>query len=135
MYNYYQDLNFKSSKNVWGYFSVSSTGGIHEFADSQFGHCFSWGETRYKISGLKTHFTILTICKMITNKASLSFGRTSAGILWCFWGMFHTIETTTMDHLISELALKYMNQKNIWYQNFVKSCISIREITSAHKAI
>jgi len=41
-----QDLNFKSSKNVWGYFSVSSSGGLHEYADSQFGHCFSWGETR-----------------------------------------------------------------------------------------
>lgn len=41
-----QDLNFKSNKNVWGYFSVSSSGGLHEFADSQFGHCFSWGETR-----------------------------------------------------------------------------------------
>ena len=41
-----QDLNFKSSKNVWGYFSVASNGRLHEFADSQFGHCFSWGETR-----------------------------------------------------------------------------------------
>ena len=30
-----QDLNFKSSKNVWGYFSVSSSGGLHEYADSQ----------------------------------------------------------------------------------------------------
>ena len=41
-----QDLNFKSSKNVWGYFSVSRSGGLHEYADSQFGHCFSWGENR-----------------------------------------------------------------------------------------
>merc|ERR550539_82578 len=41
-----QDLNFKSNKNVWGYFSVSASGGLHEFADSQFGHCFSWGEDR-----------------------------------------------------------------------------------------
>ena len=32
--------------NVWGYFSVAATGGLHEFADSQFGHCFSWGENR-----------------------------------------------------------------------------------------
>ena len=31
---------------MWGYFSVAATGGLHEFADSQFGHCFSWGETR-----------------------------------------------------------------------------------------
>ncbi|KRF80078.1 acetyl-CoA carboxylase isoform X3 [Drosophila virilis] len=41
-----QELNFRSSKNVWGYFSVAASGGLHEFADSQFGHCFSWGENR-----------------------------------------------------------------------------------------
>ncbi|EEC03979.1 acetyl CoA carboxylase, putative, partial [Ixodes scapularis] len=39
-------LNFRSNKNVWGYFSVGASGGLHEFADSQFGHCFSWGEDR-----------------------------------------------------------------------------------------
>uniref|UniRef100_A0A4W4E308 acetyl-CoA carboxylase n=1 Tax=Electrophorus electricus TaxID=8005 RepID=A0A4W4E308_ELEEL len=41
-----QELNFRSSKNVWGYFSVGAAGGLHEFTDSQFGHCFSWGENR-----------------------------------------------------------------------------------------
>ena len=41
-----QELNFRSSKNVWGYFSVAATGGLHEFADSQFGHIFGWGESR-----------------------------------------------------------------------------------------
>ena len=41
-----QELNFRSSKNVWGYFSVYATGGLNEFADSQFGHCFSFGEDR-----------------------------------------------------------------------------------------
>jgi acetyl-CoA carboxylase / biotin carboxylase 1 len=30
------ELNFRSSSNVWGYFSVG-TGGIHSFSDSQFG--------------------------------------------------------------------------------------------------
>ena len=71
----------------------------------------------------------------IKDKASLSFGRTSAGIVCYFWGMFHTIETSTMEYLIWELALNYMNKKNIRYQILVKSCISIREITSAQKAI
>ena len=33
-------------KNVWGYFSVGAEGGLHEYADSQFGHCFAWGEDR-----------------------------------------------------------------------------------------
>ncbi|XP_077869541.1 acetyl-CoA carboxylase-like, partial [Saccoglossus kowalevskii] len=41
-----QELNFRSSRNVWGYFSVAASGGLHEYADSQFGHCFSWGEDR-----------------------------------------------------------------------------------------
>ncbi|XP_065833896.1 acetyl-CoA carboxylase-like isoform X2 [Oscarella lobularis] len=41
-----QDLTFRSSKNVWAYFSVGTSGGLHEFADSQFGHCFAWGEDR-----------------------------------------------------------------------------------------
>ncbi|KAI9281434.1 acetyl-CoA carboxylase [Umbelopsis sp. AD052] len=41
-----QELNFRSSTNVWGYFSVVSAGGLHEFADSQFGHIFAYGENR-----------------------------------------------------------------------------------------
>ena len=56
--------------------------------------CFVWGVGELKY-----------------DKASLSFGRTSAEIVWCFWGMFHTIETTNMEYLISELALNYINQK------------------------
>jgi acetyl-CoA carboxylase/biotin carboxylase 1 len=40
------DLNFRSSSNVWGYFSVASAGGIHSFSDSQFGHIFAYGENR-----------------------------------------------------------------------------------------
>lgn len=40
------ELTFRSMKNVWGYFSVGADGGLHEFADSQFGHCFAWGEDR-----------------------------------------------------------------------------------------
>ena len=52
---------------------------------------------------------ILMYIKKIPNKASLSFGRTSAGIVWCFWGMFHTIATTTMEYLIAELARNLMN--------------------------
>lgn len=40
------ELNFRSNSNVWGYFSVSSAGGLHEFADSQFGHIFAYGMER-----------------------------------------------------------------------------------------
>lgn len=40
------ELNFRSSSNVWGYFSVSSASSIHNFSDSQFGHIFAYGENR-----------------------------------------------------------------------------------------
>lgn len=41
-----QELNFRSTPNVWGYFSMDSSGAIHEFADSQFGHLFASGPDR-----------------------------------------------------------------------------------------
>lgn len=40
------DLNFRSSSNVWGYFSVGTASSIHSFSDSQFGHIFAYGENR-----------------------------------------------------------------------------------------
>jgi len=41
-----QELNFRSTPSVWGYFSMDSSGSIHEFADSQFGHLFANGADR-----------------------------------------------------------------------------------------
>lgn len=39
-------VKFQSTNKVWGYFCVGANGGIHEFADSQFGHLFAHGPTR-----------------------------------------------------------------------------------------
>ena len=39
-------ISFQSSPDVWGYFSVGANGGVHEFADSQFGHVFATGTNR-----------------------------------------------------------------------------------------
>jgi len=41
-----QELTFRSTAKVWGYFSVGAYGGLHEYADSQFGHIFSHGDDR-----------------------------------------------------------------------------------------
>jgi len=66
-----QELNFRSSKNVWGYFSVAASGGLHEFADSQFGHCFSWGEDREQareygmIVTYNYFFSVLLVCNLM----------------------------------------------------------------------
>lgn len=35
------ELHFRTSPDVWGYFSVKSGGGIHEFSDSQVGNPLS----------------------------------------------------------------------------------------------
>ncbi|GMH43409.1 hypothetical protein BSKO_11331 [Bryopsis sp. KO-2023] len=40
------ELLFRPTPEVWGYFSVKSGGGIHEFSDSQFGHLFAKGANR-----------------------------------------------------------------------------------------
>lgn len=40
------DLNFKSFPDTWGYFSIAPSGGLHEYADSQFGHIFAHGIDR-----------------------------------------------------------------------------------------
>ena len=39
-------IKFQSAGNVWGYFAYGPNGGIHEFADSQFGHVFAKGASR-----------------------------------------------------------------------------------------
>ena len=41
-----QELNFRSTPTVWGYFSMDSSGSIHEFANSQFGHLFASSPNR-----------------------------------------------------------------------------------------
>jgi len=39
-------IKFQSSVACWGYFSIGAKGGIHDYADSQFGHIFAHGANR-----------------------------------------------------------------------------------------
>ncbi|KAL4859471.1 Acetyl-CoA carboxylase 1 [Chlorella vulgaris] len=41
-----EEISFRSTPEVWGYFSVKGGGAIHEYSDSQFGHLFAKGESR-----------------------------------------------------------------------------------------
>ena len=59
---------------------------------------------------------ISNFCWCANSHTGVRKKKTLAGIMWCFWGMFHKIETTTMEYLIAELARNLMNQKNIWNQ-------------------
>eukprot|EP00200_Dunaliella_tertiolecta_P012627 CAMPEP_0202373002 /NCGR_PEP_ID=MMETSP1127-20130417/4091_1 /ASSEMBLY_ACC=CAM_ASM_000462 /TAXON_ID=3047 /ORGANISM="Dunaliella tertiolecta, Strain CCMP1320" /LENGTH=2753 /DNA_ID=CAMNT_0048969731 /DNA_START=204 /DNA_END=8465 /DNA_ORIENTATION=+ len=40
------EVHFRPTPEVWGYFSAKSGGGIHEYSDSQFGHLFARGPNR-----------------------------------------------------------------------------------------
>eukprot|EP00892_Ulva_mutabilis_P004884 jgi/Ulvmu1/2768/UM014_0226.1 len=40
------ELHFRSTPEVWGYFSVRPGSKVHAFSDSQFGHVFAKGENR-----------------------------------------------------------------------------------------
>jgi acetyl-CoA carboxylase / biotin carboxylase 1 len=41
-----QELHFRDTTDLWGYFSIRSQSGIHNFSDSQFGHIFAHGKDR-----------------------------------------------------------------------------------------
>lgn len=47
------ELSFRTSPDVWGYFSVKSGGGIHEFSDSQV-HKFSQEDDNHAGHTLKS---------------------------------------------------------------------------------
>ena len=46
---------FQSNQKVWGYFSVIADGGVHEYADSQFGHIFANAPTREEVRSAHPH--------------------------------------------------------------------------------
>lgn len=69
------EIHLRTNRNVWGYFSVDASGRVHEFADSQFGHIFSWGETREEArQGLTMALSDLTVRGEICNTSSYLLG-------------------------------------------------------------
>lgn len=53
---------------------MAAAGGLHEFADSQFGHCFSWGENREEaISLVVTNVFLLLSMTSYCYKALMHF--------------------------------------------------------------
>ena len=49
------ELHFRSLPGVNGSFSVGTSGGVHQFADSQFGHIFAFKPSRAEAITLLTH--------------------------------------------------------------------------------
>ena len=67
------EISFHPTPDVWGYFSVKPGGGVHEFADSQFGHLFARGDNRNEainnmviaLGDLKIRGEIMTIATYV----------------------------------------------------------------------
>lgn len=95
-------IKFQSTSNVWGYFSVGANGGIHEFADSQFGHLFAKGANREQarkalILALKEievrgeiRTTVEYLVQLLETKAFID----------------NTIDTAWLDGIIKEKSVK-----------------------------
>ena len=95
-------IKFQSTSDVWGYFSVGANGGIHEFADSQFGHLFAKGPNREAarkslILALKEmevrgeiRTTVEYLVKLLETKEFID----------------NTIDTSWLDGIIREQAVK-----------------------------
>ncbi|XP_078277863.1 acetyl-CoA carboxylase 2 isoform X2 [Rhinoraja longicauda] len=93
-----QELNFRSNRNIWGYFSVAAAGGLHEFADSQFGHCFSWGENREEAtSNMVLALKELSIRGDFRTTVEYLIKLLETESFQC-----NTIDTSWLDHLIAD---------------------------------
>lgn len=117
------ELNFRSTPDVWGYFSVDSSGRVHEFADSQIGHLFGFGPTR----DMARRSVVLALKELSIR------------------GDIHT----TVEYLVHMLASADFRNNNIdteWLDRRIKNNVSLRKpdstlvalvgaITRAHAAM
>mmetsp|Transcript_30431 Transcript_30431/g.51415 ORF Transcript_30431/g.51415 Transcript_30431/m.51415 type:complete len:2150 (-) Transcript_30431:120-6569(-) len=95
-------INFKSTPRVWGYFSVGANGGIHEFADSQFGHLFASGPTREEA---RKH--LILALRELDVKGDIRTAVTYLGeLLQTPAFIDNTIDTSWLDGLIKEKQVK-----------------------------
>jgi len=107
---------FQSAPNTWGYFSVGANGGIHEFADSQFGHIFSRGPTRedarralqLALRGVAVEGEIRTATEYLVELADTKEFREN------------TIDTAWLDKLLAEKSVK--TQFNLLDTVFYAAC-------------
>jgi acetyl-CoA carboxylase/biotin carboxylase 1 len=95
-------IKFQSTPNVWGYFSVGPNGGIHEFADSQFGHLFAKAATRE----LARKALILALKEIEVRGEIRTTVEYLVQLLETDKFIENTIDTSWLDGLIKEKAVK-----------------------------
>jgi acetyl-CoA carboxylase/biotin carboxylase 1 len=104
-----QELNFRSTPDVWGYFSMDSSGTVHEFADSQFGHLFASGTDREQarknmvlaLKELSIRGDISTTVDYISNLIQLPDFKGNA------------IDTGWLDRLIAQGSLEEKGEEDV----------------------
>jgi acetyl-CoA carboxylase/biotin carboxylase 1 len=95
-------IKFQSTPNVWGYFSVGPNGGIHEFADSQFGHLFAKAATRE----LARKALVLALKEIEVRGEIRTTVEYLVQLLETKEFKENTIDTSWLDGLIKEKAVK-----------------------------
>ena len=95
-------IKFQSTPNVWGYFSVGPNGGIHEFADSQFGHLFAKAATRE----LARKALVLALKEIEVRGEIRTTVEYLVQLLETNEFIENTIDTSWLDGLIKEKAVK-----------------------------
>jgi len=108
-----QRIKFQSSVSCWGYFSVGANGGIHEFADSQFGHIFAHGATREDArKALMLSLKNINVVGEIRNPVEYLVELAGTDAF-----RDNTIDTSWLDGLIKEksVAVKYNSFDVVFY--------------------
>jgi len=117
-------IKFQSSVSCWGYFSVGANGGIHEYADSQFGHIFAHGGTREEArKALMLSLRNMDVVGDIRNPVEYL-----VELLGMNAFIDNTIDTSWLDGLIKEktVALKYDSFDVVFYAAVFRAMRTLR---------
>ena len=98
-------VHFQSTPTVWGYFSVGANGGVHEFADSQFGHIFASGKTREEARKA----LVLALKGMVVRGEIRTAVEYLVKLLETQAFKENTIDTSWLDGLIKERSIALVN--------------------------
>lgn len=120
-------VRFQSSPSAWGYFSIGANGGIHEFADSQFGHIFASGPTReHARKSLQLALKNISIVGEIRNPTEYLVELAETEDF-----KNNTIDTAWLDKLIAEKSVKmnFRVQDMIFYGACLRVHLVLKTLT------
>eukprot|EP00931_Biecheleriopsis_adriatica_P052507 TRINITY_DN3055_c0_g1_i3.p1 TRINITY_DN3055_c0_g1~~TRINITY_DN3055_c0_g1_i3.p1 ORF type:complete len:2157 (-),score=543.39 TRINITY_DN3055_c0_g1_i3:77-6547(-) len=119
-----QRIKFQSSVSCWGYFSVGANGGIHEYADSQFGHIFAHGANREEArKALMLSLRNMDVVGEIRNPVEYLVELLSTEAF-----IKNTIDTSWLDGLLKNksVAVKYNTFDIVYYAAIFRAVETLR---------